>query len=341
MHRVVALLAPLALMACADTELQGRLQLELLSDVPGARLDLFAADTLDVSLAEQGRAVGRAAAIAPVVKVAHAPGRFSLDLLAGAPDAVPLVLVAWADADGDGRLDVDPAGTSETARVPRSDGDLLVDVTGGVELWQGTVRSLAGTRPLDEGHLAGWSVAVSAAREGPPLLDSDDDGIDDDSEVALGTDPFAVDTDADGEPDGAELGDVAEPSDRDDDGVLDALEPGGVDDDGDGADAEQDPDEQDPCVPSADACDSDNDDLSDAEEDELGTDPFDPDTDGDGETDGFEAADGDGDGISDALERGDADADGDGTNDEDDPADGDPCVPVEIPGCAGDPPPPP
>ncbi len=115
-------------------------------------------------------------------------------------------------------------------------------------------------------------------------LDSDEDGLTDSEELAIGTDPFDADSD--------------------DDGVLDGLEPmPGADSDGDGAIDALDPD-------------SDNDGLKDGTE--LGvttahpdtdvsaghfvpdadptttTDPLDPDTDGGGITDGTEDADHDG-----------------------------------------------
>lgn len=339
--RRACLLVPLALTACVDTELQGRLQLELASEAAAARLDLFDADRFAVSLAEGGRAIGVHRAETPVLEVAQGPGSYSLDLLHAAPPNRALVLIAWADADGDGALDVDTAARSEVARVPMHGADLLVELVGGAEAWHGTVRSLAGARPLDEGRLGAWTVSLPDGLDGPPLPDSDDDGLADDTEVALGTDPRRADTDADQEPDGAEVGDVDAPADTDADGVIDALESNDQDDDGDGTDTEADHDDDDACVPSADACDSDDDGLSDQREYWVGTDEHDPDSDGDGEQDGDEDTDSDGDGESDALERDDTDADDDGTADEFDGADGDPCVPVAIPGCAGDPPPPP
>ena len=65
----------------------------------------------------------------------------------------------------------------------------------------------------------------------------------------------------------------------------------------------------------------------------MGTDPTNPDTDGDGENDSVEVGDPnnptdtDGDGIIDALESSNNDQDGDGVNDEEDPANTDPCIP--------------
>ncbi len=127
-------------------------------------------------------------------------------------------------------------------------------------------------------------------------VDGDKDGLPDDVEAELGTDPANVDTDGDG------LDDLFE--------VENGLNPlvGG----------EQD-------------LDIDGDGLTNAEENALGTDPANPDTDGDGLLDGAEAndigsdpalADTDGDGLDDGFEVNDsltdptlADTDGDGLDD--------------------------
>jgi large repetitive protein len=79
--------------------------------------------------------------------------------------------------------------------------------------------------------------------------------------------------------------------------------------------------------------DSDNDGLTDAQELLLGTDRFNPDTDGDGENDNVEIGnvasptDSDGDGTLDALESSVTDSDGDGVPNETDPQNANPCVP--------------
>jgi gliding motility-associated-like protein len=80
--------------------------------------------------------------------------------------------------------------------------------------------------------------------------------------------------------------------------------------------------------------DSDNDGLLDGEETTLGTDPNNPDTDGDGIDDGTEVGDdianpldGDGDGIIDALDSNILDTDNDGVVDQVDPANTDACIP--------------
>ena len=150
--------------------------------------------------------------------------------------------------------------------------------------------------------------------------DSDGDGLTDNEEQALGTDPANPDTDGDG------IGDKfdSEPldgvlnSDTDGDGIIDLLDP---DDDNDGYDdllelelgtdgknPEEFPEDQ------------DGDFLPDVKEEELGTDPTNPDTDGDGIPDGEDdfpldpdsSLDTDGDGIAD---KNDPDDDNDGVPD--------------------------
>jgi cysteine-rich repeat protein len=106
-------------------------------------------------------------------------------------------------------------------------------------------------------------------------LDTDEDGVSDPDELALGTDPENPDTDGDGYGDQQEVDDPDAPHDSDGDGLIDALEPSGQDTDGDG--------DEDPFDP-----DDDGDGLPTADELDLGTDPLDPDTDGGGLTDGEE-----------------------------------------------------
>jgi hypothetical protein len=95
-------------------------------------------------------------------------------------------------------------------------------------------------------------------------LDSDGDGIDDEDELAAGTDPYASDSDGDGVSDADELANGTDPN----------------------------------------AADSDGDGVSDAEELAFGTNPNESDSDGDGVPDGEEllSDDSDHDGIIDALD---------------------------------------
>ena len=92
------------------------------------------------------------------------------------------------------------------------------------------------------------------------LLDADNDGLEDDEEVNIGTDPQDPDTDDDGIEDGQEVTDGTDPLD-------DCDSNGGT---------------------PLDDSDCDGDGLTNAEENELGTDPNDADSDDDGLTDGEE-----------------------------------------------------
>ncbi|WP_405270020.1 gliding motility-associated C-terminal domain-containing protein [Cellulophaga sp. Ld12] len=118
-------------------------------------------------------------------------------------------------------------------------------------------------------------------------VDTDGDGINDNQEVALGTDPNNPDTDGDGISDGQEVNtDATNP--LDDCSSVNGSPLGDSDCDNDGLTTDQevaagtDPDNP----------DSDNDGLSDGEEIALGTDPNNPDSDGDGILDGQEVLDG-------------------------------------------------
>jgi Putative metal-binding motif/Bacterial TSP3 repeat len=126
------------------------------------------------------------------------------------------------------------------------------------------------------------------------LLDEDGDGLTDEEEAGLGTDPESPDTDEDGLTDYEEVYEYhTDPlrDDTDEDGISDGDEvdlgtdPTSEDTDGD---ALSDLDEleiyeTDPTNP-----DTDEDGLNDGEEIDVGTDPLDSDTDGDGLLDGEE-----------------------------------------------------
>lgn len=173
------------------------------------------------------------------------------------------------------------------------------------------------------------------------MIDSDGDGLSDDDEEVLGTDPNNPDSDGDGMPDGWELSNDLDPltansdGDADNDGLTDLQEhqngtdPNNPDSDGDGL---SDGDEvtiygSDPNKP-----DSDGDGLSDGDEVNIhGSNPGNPDSDGDGLSDGDEVTvygsdpsnpDSDGDNLSDGDEvntygtdPNDPDSDGDGMPD--------------------------
>jgi hypothetical protein len=158
-----------------------------------------------------------------------------------------------------------------------------------------------------------------------PQGDTDGDGLTNEEEEGLGTDPEDEDSDGDGVSDGSEAGNPEDLTDTDGDGTIDPLDP---DDDGDGIPTEnENPD------PNG---DGDPEDAQDTDEDGI-PDYLDPDDDGDGvptenenpdpngDGDPEDAQDTDDDGIPDYL---DPDDDGDGvpTADENpDPnGDGDP-----------------
>ncbi|HEX3130768.1 MAG TPA: carboxypeptidase regulatory-like domain-containing protein [Thermoanaerobaculia bacterium] len=178
--------------------------------------------------------------------------------------------------------------------------------------------------------------------------DIDDDGLSDQEEAALGTDPLSRDTDGDGLPDKYEVDqglDPLDPSDgqvdTDGDGLNDGEEfalgtdPTRVDTDGDGySDDYEAGHGLDPLDPTDGHADADGDGLADGQEQLLGTNPRDADSDDDHLPDGYEVAyglnplnaadatqDADGDGLTNLDERGRgtdptiADVDLDGLND--------------------------
>lgn len=113
--------------------------------------------------------------------------------------------------------------------------------------------------------------------------DDDNDGLSDEQEANLGTDPLDPDSDDDGVIDGKDAfpKDPNEQQDTDDDGIGDKAD---TDDDNDGlSDADEEKWHTDPKN-----SDTDGDGVSDSEEIENNTNPLDADTDDDGYSDGQE-----------------------------------------------------
>ncbi|HPQ94353.1 MAG TPA: choice-of-anchor L domain-containing protein, partial [Thiolinea sp.] len=145
--------------------------------------------------------------------------------------------------------------------------------------------------------------------------DADGDGVSDQVEQGLGTDPAQADTDGDGVPDSLEIGpDASQPLDADADGVPDVLD---TDDDNDGISSvlehydgntvlTQDSDQD--GVPDYRDADDDGDGLWTVAENYNGGDARDDDSDGDGLPD-YRDADDDGDGKATASEGADPDGD--------------------------------
>ncbi|WP_291966271.1 Calx-beta domain-containing protein, partial [Maribacter sp.] len=109
--------------------------------------------------------------------------------------------------------------------------------------------------------------------------DDDDDGLLGGQEVVLGTDSTNEDTDGDGINDGDEVGDnIDNPLDEDGDGIIDALDSNTEDADNDGVNDQQDPANNNPCIPNRfnGSCDTDGDGVSDLDEQTNGSDPDDP-----------------------------------------------------------------
>ena len=102
----------------------------------------------------------------------------------------------------------------------------------------------------------------------PPAVDSDGDGLTDDEETLLGTDPNNPDSDGD------DINDADE--------VVNGTNPNNADSDGDGVL------DGDDVAPNDANSDSDGDGLSDSDELAIGTNPLNSDSDGDGQSDGAE-----------------------------------------------------
>jgi hypothetical protein len=239
-----------------------------------------------------------------------------------------------ADTDGDGAADGAEVGPDPNAPVD-TDGDGIINAL------DSSIVDTDGDGVMNQLDPANTNPCVPNASGAACLAaDSDGDGLTNAQEDALGTTRNNADTDGDGTNDGVEVGgDVNSPLDSDSDGIINALESSLVDTDLDGVSNQLDSANTNPCIPNANtvACllaDSDGDGLTNAQEDTLGSNRNNADTDGDGANDGAEVGgnvnapvDSDGDGIPDVLESSIADADGDGVVNQADIANSNPCVP--------------
>ena len=256
-----------------------------------------------------------------------------------------------SDSDDDGLSDGDEVNTHSTNPLDADTDD--GGVGDGVEVARGTDPldpaddNPTGPVDTDGDGLTDDEEAVIGTDPNDP--DSDDDGLEDGEEVNdTNTDPLEPDTDGDGLEDGEEVdgpdgkpgtGDETDPNDPDSDGdglsdgdevLVHGTDPNDEDtDDGgvpDGVEVDRGTDPLDPTDDDG-PFDTDGDGLPDEVENVIGTDPNNPDTDGDGVTDGDEVLvfdidplnpDTDGDGLGDGEEL--AGPDGDrSTGDETDP----------------------
>ena len=238
-----------------------------------------------------------------------------------------------SDTDGDGIGDAAEVGPNVNAPLD-SDGDGVINAL------ESSITDTDGDGVANQSDPANTSPCIPNANSAACLAtDSDGDGLTNAQEDALGTDRNNADTDGDGANDGAEVGNVGSPLDTDGDGIPNVLESSVIDSDGDGVANQNDAANNNPCVPNINsapcrALDNDGDGLTNGQEDTLGTNRNNVDTDGDGSNDNVEVGanvnaplDTDGDGIIDALDSSVTDSDGDGVPNQLDPANNNPCIP--------------
>ena len=305
--------------------------------------------TVDVSFTSPGD-TGSVNAVAYITDAAgnvSSNGTDAVTLDLTSPTAPGIVITEDADNNGeisDLELSGD-VGVQVTLPVDAVAGDQVV-----VDYGSGSVSATISSQNITDGNAnleiagfgngdtltvqayvedqAGNASALSTQDTALINTDSDNDGVPNSQEQALGTDPNQTDSDLDGIPDVVEIVDVNSPQDSDGDGTIDALDP---DDDNDGiptAAEDRGTDDSDPSTLPSDAdadgiadyldIDSDGDDIADGLEQNSAT----TDSDGDGIVDSIDAdddgtlgtdagkTDANGDGVIDDLVLLDTDADG-------------------------------
>lgn len=226
---------------------------------------------------------------------------------------------ADGDADGDYLTNIEEFQFGTDPTLPDTDGDGLTDFEEVYWYWVTFYETNPNNWDTDGDGLNDGD-EFSVYYTDPTAVDTDSDGLDDGDEVTVyGTDPASADTDSDGLDDGLEIYTyVTSPivADTDGDGLTDGDEilihmtdPLNPDSDADGmADGWEITYGLDPNDPADADGDLDNDNLTNLEEFENGSNPTLADTDGDGLNDGDEVkihgtnpalADSDGDGLSD------------------------------------------
>lgn len=256
--------------------------------------------------------------------------------------AGPACLAADSDGDGLTNAQEDALGTDRNSDDTDADGDAdNVEVGGDVNNpadsdGDGVIDALESV--LTDTDSDGVNDEVDPANFNPCIpngsspaclaFDSDGDGLTNGDEDALGTDRNDDDSDGDGVSDSDEVGgDVNDPADADGDGIIDALESGTDDTDGDGTPDSQDTDSDSDGIPDVNdgstdgfgnGRDTDNDGINDALDEDIDNDGIPNALDGEGvdtDNDGIDNdrdLDSDNDGIRDIDEAGGIDIDGDG-----------------------------
>jgi len=198
----------------------------------------------------------------PIVRVPLVVSASMPDLLVDASNDIKTNLLAVAQVDRrDLVLEFDgSAWRGETLSV--QDSDVLINFT----VYASNARDIPLARWQNTRNVAsGITVTINDVDYEYDVFNTDGDDLNNIQEVLAGFNPLdfsdpaidpcaesnfnagcIVDTDGDGDIDSVET----ETADEDEDGIPDYLEPDNVDADDDGFGAEQDPDENNPCVPS-------------------------------------------------------------------------------------------